>query len=146
MALINANWNPSERQLKQFGGASLLFFPLTGWALLGFRLPGDWSPVAWQVMGALALIGVLLAVIAAVKPGAIRPLFVAVSLLTFPIGIVVGELTLLCIYFGVFLPVAVIFRIMRRDALARHSGRDGATTYWSAKRSPGSIEQYFHQY
>src|SRR5262245_44315178 len=105
MALITANWNPSERQLRQFGWAALVFLTLAGWASLGFRLPVDWSPVESRIMGALLLTGLSFAVITIVKPSVLRPPFIAVSLVTLPIGLVAGELTLLCIYFGVFLPI-----------------------------------------
>jgi hypothetical protein len=146
MALIDANWNPSERQLKQFGWALFPLLPFLGWTFLGFRALENWSPLNELAMGGLVLAGLALAVVATVRPSVVRPLFIAVSLVTFPIGLVVGELALLIIYLGVFLPVGLMFRIMRRDVLARHSGRDRATTYWTPKRPPNSIEQYFHQY
>jgi hypothetical protein len=146
MALITVNRNPSERHLKQFGWASLVLLPFAGWAFLGFRPSGRWSPFEQQLIEALVLLGLALAIAAAFRPRAIRPMFIAVSLVTFPIGLVVGEITLLTMYFGVFLPLALIFRIMGRDALTRRPGNGHATTYWTVKSPPSSVERYFHQY
>jgi hypothetical protein len=58
--------------------------------------------------------------------------------------LVVGEVLLLVIYFLVFTPVAMLFRIIGRDALARKIDR-GAATYWRAKESRADVESYFRQ-
>ncbi len=101
--------------------------------------------MAWRTMEGLGVAGLVLAALALFKPRAVGPLFVALSLVTFPIGLVVGEITLLLMYWLVFVPVGVIFRLVGRDALNRRSGKHAAT-YWKAKHTTGTIERYFHQY
>jgi hypothetical protein len=57
---------------------------------------------------------------------------------------VVGELLLVVIYFGVFTPVALFFKLIRRDALARDFD-PAASSYWTCKAQPADVQQYFRQ-
>ena len=66
------------------------------------------------------------------------------TLLTLPIGLVVGEIILMTIYFLLFLPVSLVFRLIGRDALKRGIDRS-AKTYWQSKPEPAGPESYFRQ-
>jgi hypothetical protein len=134
MALIQTNWNPSSRQLRQFGGLCLVALPLLAWL---------WSASS-TVIATLAVIGVLIAVAAWVYPKAIAPLFVGLMLITAPIGMVVGELAMFLIYMTVFLPIGIFFRITSRDRLRLNLDRQ-ATSYWQPKRQPNSVASYYRQ-
>ncbi len=134
MALIDINRDPTTRQLRQFGVISLCVLPLVGW-LWGAGRP---------TLGWLAVIGGVIAVTSLTWPKAVKPLFVGLTLLTAPIGIVVGELAQLLIYFGVFLPIGLIFRLMRRDTLQLRLDRE-AKTYWRPKPPPRHAASYFRQ-
>jgi hypothetical protein len=65
--------------------------------------------------------------------------------LTFPIGLVVGELFLATIFFGLFGLVSLIFRIVGFDPMTRSFDRS-VRTYWSLKQQPTGVKQYFKQY
>jgi hypothetical protein len=52
---------------------------------------------------------------------------------------------MLIIYFAVFLPIAMIFKLMRRDALERGIDKS-AQTYWQPKKQPAGIDSYFRQW
>ena len=53
-----------------------------------------------------------------------------------------GEIALLVIYFGVFLPMALLFRLLKRDALQLQ--RDPrAATYWQTKKQPTHVASYY---
>ena len=143
MKLVELNWNPTPRQLKQFGVAAAIFLPLIGWLVTG--KPRTLAEAKLPLLGGLAVAGVALAIIALVKPAVIRPLFIGVSLITLPIGLVVGELVLLVVFFGVFLPIGLIMRIVGRDALQRQLDR-GAKSYWQPKAQPNSSSRYFQQF
>ena len=134
MKLIDANWKPTDRQLRQFGVICLIALPLVGYM---------WG-AGTLVIGILAAVGLILAVTGIVVPRAVKPVFLALMIITVPIGIVIGELAMLLIYFGVFLPMGLVFRLLKRDALQRKFDRH-ATTYWQAKSQPTSAARYYRQ-
>ena len=134
MSLIDINWNPSSRQLRQFGVACVLALPLIGWL---------WG-LAGQTIGILVVIGCLLCVIGFAFPSLLKPVFVGLTVLVAPIGIVVGELTMLIIYYGVFLPMSIVFKILNRDALQLKIQLD-RKSYWQSKKKPSSVASYFRQ-
>ena len=144
MKLIDPNWNPTDRQLRQFGVACLIILPLIGWLktsnplLLG-------GGVNLPLVFGLAGLGLLLAIVAFIKPRAIKPLFIAASLVTLPIGMVVGELVLLLMFLLVFTPIALIFRLIGRDALQRKIDRH-AKSYWQPKAQPRDAASYYRQF
>ncbi len=135
MSLIELNRDPSARQLRQFGGISLLMLPFLAWL---------WGGDAGWIIGAAAS-GGLLVLLSWIYPKAVKPVFLGLSLLTLPIGLVMGELILLIIFFGVFLPIGFIFILLRRDGLERRLLPD-ATTYWRPKAQAGKPTDYFHQW
>ena len=57
---------------------------------------------------------------------------------------VIGELALFLVYFGVVLPVGLVARIARRDALKMKFDRE-ATSYWEAKSKPRDTASYYRQ-
>ena len=133
MALVEINWNPPNRQLKQFGAVSLFALPLIG--LL-------WK-ATWPVIGMLAAIGGVIAVLALIFPRAVKPLFVGLSVLTIPIGIVVGEIVLLSVFVLVFVPMGLVFRLIGRDSLRLR--RKQTTTWWQEKAQPRGAASYYRQ-
>ena len=134
MKLVEVNWNPTQRQLRQFGGISLFALPLIAW------LWGASSDIILLCAG----IGAAIAITAFAIPGVIKPLFLVLMVATLPIGMVVGELAMLLIYFLVFLPVALFLRLRSRDALQLQLKKD-ASTYWEAKKKPKNAASYYRQ-
>ena len=116
-------------------------------ALLGIFL-GAFSARAW-LQGAvpkaswLALLAAVVVVAGLLRPGTIRPVFTGAMLITTPIRLVVSGLLLRVLYYGVFTPMAVCFRLIGRDALARR--RPDAMTYWTPKTMPTDPKSYFRQ-
>jgi hypothetical protein len=143
MKLIEFNWNPTDRQLKQFGLAALVLLPFFGWIVTG--KPRTLEAVNVPVIGGLAAAGLCLAVLALTKPQSIRLPFLALSLVTLPIGMVVGEIVLLVVYYAVFVPMGLFFRIIGRDALERQIDRR-APTYWQPKPQPKDVRSYYRQF
>ncbi|MFM7843419.1 MAG: hypothetical protein ACKPEY_04200 [Planctomycetota bacterium] len=135
MALIEINWNPTSRQLRQFAGIGLIALPSAGYVWGG----------SWPAIGMLAALGSGLALAGYLRPAVVRPFFLALSLVTIPIGFVVGELALALIYFLLLLPIGLVFRLMGRDALSRR--RDlAARSYWREKQQPKSSASYYRQF
>jgi hypothetical protein len=135
MKLVEINWTPSVRQLRQFALLCLIALPTMGWL---------WGANS-QVIGVLFGIAVLVALAGWWRPNFVRPLFVGIMLIAVPLGMIVGELAMLLIYVGVFLPISVVFRLLRRDALQlrMHRNRD---SHWQSKHQPSDVSSYFLRY
>jgi hypothetical protein len=147
MAIVEVNWKPGRRQLRAFGAAgAILLAAIAAWvffrrAFFGLSLA---APAASVTAGALLAAAVLLAILAAAAPRALRPLYLALTALGLPIGFVMSYVILGVVYFGLFTPIALIFRLVGRDALCRKFDR-GASTYWRPHRATDEIRRYFRQ-
>ncbi len=135
MKLVEINWNPSARQLRQFGVICLFAFPLIGWL---------WNATP-TILGVLTAIGLAVAATSLLVPKGVKPIFLGLSILAIPIGMVFGELAMLLIFFGLFWPIGLVFRWMRRDALQLHFDRN-AETYWRRKKQPPNATSYYRQF
>ncbi len=134
MAIFEINTQPADRQLMQFGLICVVAIPVAVW------MWGGQSSAL--IVGGIA--GVALGLVGLISPGLLKPVFVGLVFLTFPLGLIVGELIMLTIYFGLFLPMALMFRMIGRDALQRHTSTD-AVSFWSPRTSPTSVRKYYQQ-
>jgi hypothetical protein len=144
MALMDIHWNPTHRQLRQFGWIALVALPLAGWAVQHFTSPTELSATGASVIAGLFAVGVILAIVGTVAPHALQPVFVGAMIVTWPIGWVVREIMMVLIYYGLFMPTAIVFRLIGRDPLQRAIDRQ-AKSYWTPKKNPAHIEHYFRQ-
>lgn len=134
MKLIEINWQPTDRQLRQFGIICLVALPTVAWL---------WGGGA-SIVIVFALIGLMLTLVGLAAPTILKPVFLALTIVATPIGMVIGELAMLFIYFGVFVPFGLFFRIIRRDSLQLRLER-GKESYWEPKRQPTDIASYYRQ-
>ena len=74
-----------------------------------------------------------------------RWLFNLITLITFPIGWLVSQALLAIVYFGLFTPVAVVFRLVGRDVLGRKRQSE-KTTYWQPYPPVTDLLRYFQQF
>ncbi len=133
MSLMDINWRPATKQVREFAAACAVLLPVLGWWW------GAGAVVVW-----LAGLGVVLFAASWLAPRAVAPLFVAASLLAAPIGFVVGELAMLAVFFGVVTPLGVVLRWFGRDKLHRGSpGRQ--VSYWRRKSPPKDTASYYRQ-
>lgn len=144
MRMVEVNWRPDDRQLRQFGWVALVMLPLAGWLFAGRPLSWVGHETAFRVITGLAIIGAVMALMGMARPQSLRPIFIGACLVAMPIGLLVSELLLLAVYFGVFLPMALAFRLLGRDALTRRFDR-AAPTYWQPKAQPSGIKSYLRQ-
>lgn len=152
MALFVLDLRPPPRVLRQFGLVALVAFGTLA-ALASFER-GLFSPSLFPSgLGAarlpltigLASVGLVSGVLAFVRPSANRPLFVALSVITYPIGVVVSLVVLATLFFGLFAPLGLLFRVVGRDALRRRRDPD-ATSYWTPAPPKRPKSDYFKQY
>jgi hypothetical protein len=131
-------FHPDRKTLRQFAGLWLVFFG--GMALWQSLVRGHGS--LGLSLGALALV-VGLAGLA--RPEWIRLIYVGWMVLAFPIGWTVSQVMLLLMYFGLFAPIALVFRLIGRDPLHR-TRRTGIESYWTPKPAPADVKSYFQQF
>ena len=134
--MITVQWNPERKQLRQFAA---IWFPafcgLLGW-IVGAKT-GQWQTVqiAWAVCGVQAVAGVMV-------PPTIRPVFVGLILVTYPIGWVVSHVLLGAIFYLLFLPIGLALRMTGHDPLQLK--RPAGNSLWKTpvgKRHPASYLQ-----
>ena len=147
MALLAIDMQPTDKQLRRFGAIATVFFGGIGaWvflkqSLLGFAMGNQASQITAGVLwalGAWGLVGVAV-------PRLAKPLYVGLNVVTLPIGFVVGHVVVFVIWFGVFTPVALIFRLMGRDALGKRPDPT-ASTYWEPLEQNIPAGRYFKQF
>jgi hypothetical protein len=136
--LFEAPGRPGDRQLRQFAWALIVFVTI----VLAVRV---WRG---QAVGpgtmALTAAGWVLGALGALSPRRIEWLFVAATTVTRPIGLVVSELMIVLIYFGVITPVAILARLVGRDRLQRTFDRR-ASSYWVPRKQTADPSRYFRE-
>jgi hypothetical protein len=65
--------------------------------------------------------------------------------LAFPIGWTISQLIVALLYYGLFTPIGIVFRLIGRDPLHR-THRPGIPTYWSPKMTATDPKRYFQQF
>ncbi len=126
----------TDRLLRQF-------------ALLWLAFGGAFAATAyarqrWPAAAVLAGLAIALGPVGLVKPRTIRPLYTALTAVTRPVGHVVSSVLLTAVYFGMFTPLALLFRLLGHDPLGRRQ-RPGRPSYWTPKPNPADVSSYFRQ-
>lgn len=143
--LVEINWTPTDRVLRDFG------FIATGvFGLVALSMTRHWlwfahrevPPVVMWVTVGVAVFSLAAAVVA---PRANRPLYVGLTVVSFPIGFVVSHVIMAVLFFLVLTPVALIMRAVGRDVLQRRTQRPPAS-YWWPVEPPSGKSQYFRQF
>ena len=129
MQFKDINRNPGKRTLRQF--SALVIVILGGMA-------------AWKGNYAAAAVVSAIGVLGLAVPAALRPIYVAWMILAFPIGWLVSHVMLAILYFVVFLPLGLLFRLTGRDAL--HLRKPVCDSYWTEKQQAEEVTRYFRQY
>jgi hypothetical protein len=78
-------------------------------------------------------------------PLAVKPLYLALTVVTYPIGFVLSYLMMVIIFYGVITPVGLVFKLIGRDAMNRRFD-PSTSSYWVERRPPESIKRYFRQF
>lgn len=140
MALIEINRNPPPKELRKFG---MIWFPL---------FCGVLGTVLWHKTGILPLAIAIYClapptfVLGLLAPRAVKPVFIGLTYLTFPIGWTISHIMLGVIYFGIMTPIGLLLRISGKDPMRRNPGR-AADTHWLPREDDGSdTTKYFRQF
>lgn len=138
MAVVKINWNPDKNVLGQFTEFGMFFLGLVAAPLMVYRENMTAAVVFWAA-------AVLLRALSLIKPAWVKPVFIALSVVTWPIGWVVSHTALAVVYYGVFTPLALVFKLMGRDAMTRKFDPD-AETYWEAYNPDTGPARYLRQF
>lgn len=138
MQWSDINFRPQSKTLRQFAVLWTLF--LLGAAAWQWFLHGRAT-----LATVLLVAGLAFGVTGIVRPASIRWLFVALSVATFPIGWLVSWLLFAALFFVVFTPLALFFRLIGRDPLDRRFDKK-LRSYWAEKPPAPDARRYFRQY
>jgi hypothetical protein len=136
--VIDLNLNPSKKELRTFGLCALAFLVVVGWIV--FRR-SESMPMGASIAG----VGFVLAVLGFAVPQALRPVWVALMVINYPLGWVITHVVIAIIFYLVVTPVGIIMRLTGRDPMERAFDRT-AKTYWKPRRTDPDSARYFRQY
>jgi len=136
--MIPIPWTPDRKTLREFSEAALFALGMVAAPLAYFRGQPRLASTCWLLAVAARLLGL-------VRPGWLRLPFLALTLATWPIGWLVSRVALALLYFLVFTPIALTFRLLGRDALNRKFDPE-APTYWESYKPDRGLERYLRPF
>jgi amino acid transporter len=139
MSLIEVNWRPEPKDLRNFGKIALVASFLVA-GLLYFV-----KGLAIQWIFVIIVAGLVIFLSSLVSLGITRLIYIALTAVTLPIGFAISFIVLAVFYFLIITPIGLVFRLMGRDSMKRKFDPD-AETYWVAHRPGKKLERYFHQF
>lgn len=139
MAMVQLDMNPSEGKLRQFGQIAPIMLLLIA-CLLRWRFGLPMSGLS-----VMCIIGILIFILSKLSPKLVKPVYLTLILISFPIGWVISHLIMLLFFFGIITPLALVFRLLGRDALHRRWDPK-CESYWTDHPRNDSVERYFKQF
>jgi hypothetical protein len=139
MSLIEINWNPKHKELRNFAIIALVASVVL--ALLLYFLKG--VGIQWAIIIITTGFGIFISSFVSLK--LTRIIYLGLILVTFPIGWVISMILMTAFYFLLLTPLGLFFRLLGRDPLSRRFDPD-AKSYWLNRRQTENLDRYFHQY
>jgi Saxitoxin biosynthesis operon protein SxtJ len=138
MRWSDIQFDPTRRTLRQFAWLWLTVFgAMALWHTL---------VKAHIVLGlAMAALALIVGSLGVARPETVRFIYVGWMVLAFPIGWTVSQVMLALIFFGLFMPFGLVFRLIGRDPLQRRR-RSHRKSYWEPKPTPTDLKRYFKQF
>ena len=147
MSMIEIDFRPDEKTLRQFGWIALggfgLLATLSWFELLVFSF--GLGAARLPVTAGFAAVGCLAALFSLVAPKANRPIYVTLAVIALPIGFVLSYVIMGALFYGMLAPVGLFFRVTGRDPLRRRFEPE-SESYWTESRPPRPKEAYFRQF
>jgi hypothetical protein len=139
MSFVEINWRPKQKQLRNFGKIALIATAII--SLLLYVLKGT----AIQWVSIIFAVGLIIFLSSIISLRLTRAIYVVLTAVTFPIGLVVSFMLLSAFYFLLLAPLGLLFRLTGRDVLGRKFDST-AESYWQQRNPPKKSEYYFHQF
>jgi len=145
--MIEINLRPDETTLRHFGWIALVGFgfvaAIAWFEVLIFAVGlGEARPIVVGVFAALAVISALFSL---VYPKANLPIYLGLTIVSYPIGFVLSYVIMGTLFYLLITPVAIFFKLTGRDSMHRRFEPEAAT-YWVDPRPRRGTESYFRQY
>ena len=137
MAVLEINWNPSRRELRQFAALWIAFFAGVGVYLYLRHGAGLWPGLLCALALAVGLPGLAV-------PALLKPVYIGWMLAAFPIGWTVSHLLLGSIFYLVITPIGLMLRLFGRDPMQRKFDRE-TKSYW-IEHERAETARYFRMY
>jgi len=139
MSIIEIDYNPSRKKLRDFGLIALVASIVLSLVLYFFKhVAIHWIFI---ILGA----GALIFISSLISAKLTRLIYLGLTYLTFPIGYVLSFVIMSIFYFLIITPVGIVFRISGKDPLHRKYDK-AAKSYWLKRQSPDRLDRYFHQF
>jgi len=135
--MININWNPTPKDLRQFGIAMIVGFGIIGLLFLFVLGRPEAAPYCFGfglVAGVLGLTGSKIALI----------VYIPWMVIAFVMGNIMSRVLLTLFYFLVFTPIGLTRRLLRKDPLQLR--QPVGPSYWKPLPPPKEPEDYERQF
>ncbi len=131
-------WNPDRKTLAEFSEAWLFVLGMLAAPWAAWRGHPGWAIGFWVAAVLVRLIGLT-------RPALVRPLFVGLTVATWPIGWLVSNLVLAIVYYGTITPIGLIRRYLRKDPLGRELD-PSAASHWVEVQHDARPDRFFRQF
>lgn len=138
MAMIEINWSPGNKELRNFGRIALI-------AMLIIALLFYWKGLALNWVLIIFSAGVVIFIVSLISLKLTRIIYLGLTLVTLPIGLAISYVLLAVLYFLLITPVGLLFRLIGRDLMHRNFDAD-TKSYWYRRDPPKTLERYFRQF
>jgi len=145
--MIEMNLRPDAKILRQFGFIAVVGFgfvaAIAHFELLIFAMGlGSAKPyVVYGFIGLAAYSGVF----SLIYPKANLPVYLGLTVVSYPIGFVLSHVIMGTLFFGIITPTGLVMRIIGRDPLDRKFEPE-AESYWHDCRPARDKASYFRQF
>jgi hypothetical protein len=139
MSLVEINWRPGRKELRNFGIIALIASAVI--SLVLYLLKG--LEVQWILI--ICCVGFIIFLSSIISAKISRIIYLGLTFVTLPIGWIISFILLAIFYFLLIMPIGFIFRLVGRDPLCRKFD-SAAGSYWLPRRPPDSNDRYFHQF
>ncbi len=145
--MIELDLRPDERTLRHFGWIALGgfgFLAVIAWfevLIFSFGLGAARVPVA-AACGSVALVSALFSL---VYPRANLGIYLAATIVTYPIGFVMSYVIMGVLFYLIIAPIGLLLRLFGTDPMERHILAD-VESYWVDAPPPPPRASYFKQF
>ncbi len=139
----DTNWQPGTKELKSFGRSLTIGFPglAVVFSLVIYLRTHAW--VTWPLW--MAGIGAAAGLLFWAVPPIAKPFYLGWYFIACSIGLVVSNVILATIFYGVITPIGLLRRAFGKDPMTRQFDR-AAKSYWRPVEKVDDPRHYFRQF
>jgi len=139
MGLLSLNLKPSEKQLRSFGDIALFMCNFVGLLMM------QMADLTFRAFLIICIGGMVIYLLSRISTRLVRPVYVGLTVVTFPIGWLVSHAVMALFYYVVISGVGLVFKLLKRDPL-HLAGHPDAESYWMPYPHKRASRDYFHQF